>query len=368
MALADGIQTSDPRRTGGDFARAAVILGAILAITIVYREVPDERVLLNKIAQYLYFLPIVVAAFWFGWQGGVLAALTTSLFYIPFVPVLGGAASTSRTEEYGEALDLLITGSVVGILANRERKRTLELQKANTRLEETYRQLADSVERLKQSERLSAVGQLAANLAHEIRNPLASIEGAADLLAEDSQKEFVQIIRKETRRLSKLLSDLLDFARPRSPEYITVPLSELTTSVADLVQPMAAKSNVLVRREAGERLSPVQCDPAQIKQVILNLVINAIQTMPTGGEVVLREKQEQSRAILEVVDQGGGLKPEELETLFIPFYTTKKDGTGLGLSIAQQLVLAHGGDLSVVSNSPKGTIFRVSLPLKHPTT
>jgi signal transduction histidine kinase len=375
MALLNGKLAQNAPRSpaakaagGRDYARVAFILGAIVAITLVYRQVPDERVLLNKVLQYLYFLPIAVSGFWFGWQGGILAALATSLFYIPAVPFVGGQAATSSAEEYGEALDLLITGSVVGLLANRERRKTMELQRTNIRLEETNQRLEASIERLKHSERLSAVGQLAANLAHEIRNPLASIEGAAGLLGpggqnHDSQREFVEIIKKESRRLSKLLSDLLDFARPRSPEYATLPLAELTRSVAELVQPTAQKSGITIRLDFAEHLSPVQCDEAQMKQVILNLVMNAIQTMPEGGEIVLRKRETGNWAILEVCDQGPGLSPEEVEQIFIPFYTTKKAGTGLGLSIAEQIVLAHGGDITVLPNSPRGSVFRVTLPL-----
>jgi signal transduction histidine kinase len=311
----------------------------------------------------------VVAGLWFGWRGGVLAALTTSVLYLPGILAFGSLRPAYTPDQYGEALDLFITGSVVGVLANRERRKAVELQRANDRLEQTYRQLHESIEKLRHSERLSAVGQLAANLAHEIRNPLASIEGAADLLKDSGPEaghEFVQIIKKESRRLSKLLTDLLDFARPRSPEYTFVPLSESMHSVAELVQPMAQKARISLREESAADVQPVQCDPAQIKQVILNLVMNAIQTMPEGGEIVLRERREGNRAILEVADQGSGLTAEEIEQLFIPFYTTKKDGTGLGLSIAQQVVLAHAGEISVHENTPKGSVFRVRLPLVQP--
>jgi two-component system, NtrC family, sensor histidine kinase HydH len=352
-----------------DFARIALILGGIGLITLVYREIPDERVLLNKVLQYLYFLPIVVAGLWFGWRGGVLAALTTSVLYLPGILAFGASRPNYTPDEYGEALDLFITGSVVGFLANRERRKTVELQRTNDRLEKTYRQLQESIEKLRQSERLSAVGQLAANLAHEIRNPLASIEGAADLLhgsGPEGGHEFVQIIKKESRRLSKLLTDLLDFARPRSPEYMFVPLSEPMHSVAELLQPMAQKAGITLREESAPDVQPVQCDPAQMKQLILNLMMNAIQTMHDGGEIVLRERREGNRAILEVADQGSGLTAEEIEQLFIPFYTTKKDGTGLGLPIAQAVVLAHAGEISVHENTPKGSVFRVSLPLVQP--
>lgn len=358
---------TESNRDRRPLTRIALLIGAITLITVFYREVPDQNVLLNKVAQYLYFLPIVIAGLWYGWMGGVLAAVTTSLFYLPGLPLMGPDAPS--LDQYGEALDLLITGSVVGILANRERSRTRELQTANEELRETYRRLEQSIEKLRQSERFSAVGQLAANMAHELRNPLASVEGAADLLEsgkldQATQAEFLEIIKKESRRLSRLLSDLLDFARPRSPEFIAVPPAEMLHSIVQLVAPMAQKSGVQLQEKIEAGMPAVECDPAQMKQVILNLVINAIQAMPGGGEIELRAYRNGNRAILEVRDQGSGVAQEVLDQLFIPFYTTKKDGIGLGLPIAQQMVLGHGGTISVTPNQPRGSVFSVTLPLR----
>jgi signal transduction histidine kinase len=320
----------------------------------------------GKIAQYLFFLPIAVAALWFGWKGGLIAAGACALGYLPDL-IIPWRDHQYTAEEMGEALDLILVGSIFGILAERERRQTRELERTTHELSRTNRQLQESFEHLKRAERLSAVGQLTANLAHEIRNPLASIEGAAGLLEpgslpEEQRAEFVGIIRKESRRLSRLLTEMLDFARPKSPAYEAAPLGPLVVSVASLLSVVAQRSGVRFRVEAGG--APVaECDPAQIKQVILNLAMNAIQAMPDGGEVVLEAGSAAGRATIAVLDQGPGVDPAELDRIFSPFYTTKPQGTGLGLSVALQIVERHGGEIRVTANQPRGAIFSVILPL-----
>jgi signal transduction histidine kinase len=345
-----------------DWLRMGLILCAILVITLVYREMPRTWVLQTKVVQYLYFLPIVVAALWFGWRGGILAALATTAIYLPGI-LLWRNFAVSRADQYGEALDLLLTGSILGLLADRERQKTRELEKANARLHESF-------EKLRQSERLSAVGQLAAGLAHEIRNPLAGIEGAADLLqpgtlSDEMRGEFVQIIRKESRRLNQLLTDLLNFARPRSPEIADASLDDLVHTVVGLMAPTAQKAGVTLRQESAFGLPNVECDASQVQQVILNFVMNAIQASPPGSEIVVRTVRGGNEASVEVSDQGSGVTPEAHEQLFTPFFTTKTDGMGMGLPIAQQIVMNHGGEIFVRPNTPKGTIFTMTLPVKQ---
>jgi signal transduction histidine kinase len=334
------------------------IICAIVLITMLYREIPSQWVLQSKVIQYLYFLPIVIAGLWYGWRGGFAAALATVAIYLPGI-LLWRNQSASVADQYGEALDLLLTGSVLGFLADRERRKTHELELANQRLRASF-------EKLRQSERMSAVGQLAANLAHEIRNPLAGIEGAADLLGagtlnRDTQVEFTNIIRKESRRLSKLLSELLDFARPRSPEFVTTSVDQLIHSVVALVGPTALKEGIELREDLAPGVK-IHCDPSQIQQVVLNLVMNAIQASTSPSDVTVRTHLESGQVIIDVLDQGSGISPSDRDQLFTPFFTTKTGGMGLGLPIAQQIVGNHGGRISVAENQPKGTIFTISLP------
>lgn len=347
--------------------RAMMLAAAILAISSAYIYVPRSELLWSRILQYLYFLPIVLAAFWFGWKGGVAAAVFAALTYLPEFLLIWRRSPDITHDEIIQAVELLLVGSVLGVLADRERKQKRALQQATEQLSLTYRQLQTNFEQLKRAERLSAVGQLSANLAHEIRNPLASIEGAADLLkpgtvSAEMQDEFVAIIRKECRRLSRLLSDMLDFARPRSPRYEPASIAAIIESVASLMAIPAQKAGIRLQIEAPDGLPEIPCDREQIRQVLVNLTMNAIQAMPDGGGIALSAQSAGNKMLIEVKDQGVGVPLGALDELFSPFFTTKKDGTGLGLSVAQQIVTAHGGEFFVNPNSPKGTVFSFSLP------
>ncbi len=339
--------------TRQDGTRAGLVAASLVGITAAYNSVPIQYELASRVAQYLFFLPIVMAALWFGLWGGVVVAALSTACYLPRAFLAFSGPTSYTVEQYGEALDLLLVGSVLGFLAERERA--------------TNRQLQESQAHLRRAERMSAIGQLAANLAHEIRNPLASIEGAADLLKpgtlpEAAQEEFVDIIKKESRRLNRLLTRLLDYARQRPPAYIPASVPDLLRSVVDLLGVVAEKSSIRITMNCDPHLPRLQCDPEQIKQVLVNLVMNAIQAMPGGGQIGVSAFARGHRTTIEVADQGAGLDSGDVETLFSPFYTTKKDGTGLGLAIAQHIVTQHEGQILVRNNSPHGAVFSVELP------
>jgi signal transduction histidine kinase len=268
--------------------------------------------------------------------------------------------------QYAEIIMFFGVGALTGILADRERKRKEELQRTTEKLSEVYRELQSSFEQIKRADRLSAIGQLSAGLAHEIRNPLASIDGAAEILQENSinpeiRKETLGIIRKECARLNRLLSSLLDFARPRSPEWHSIDVQHMLESVVQLLSHSTAKG-ITIRAQADGTLPKISGDPEQIRQVILNLAINAAQAMPLGGEVRLVAGHHNSEVVINVIDQGEGVPEENLEKIFDPFFTTKHDGTGLGLSVVHRIVAQHHGSVSARRNPGPGMTFSLTLP------
>jgi signal transduction histidine kinase len=223
---------------------------------------------------------------------------------------------------------------------------------------------------MKRSERLYALGQLSAGLAHEIRNPLASIGGAASMLrkgslTEERRLELVGILERESRRLNNLLTSFLDFARPRSPQYRAVDAGQLLDSVIALAAHAAGRAPFTLRAETAPGLPLLECDQEQLEQVILNLAINAIQAMPDGGEIVLAARAEGAHIAIDVIDQGPGIPAEYLDRIFDPFFTTKENGTGLGLSVAHRIVQQHGGSLRVQNNGSRGTTFTIVLPARR---
>jgi signal transduction histidine kinase len=341
---------------------AALVAAGIVLTSAGHYLTPPELALWHNIFQRLYYLPIVYAAISFGFRGGLAgAALSGVCCLLTWVH-----GSHDPINQYAEIVVFLLVGAITGVLADRERRRAAELRAAADELGRVNRELQESFEQIKRADRLSAVGQLSAGLAHEIRNPLASIEGAAEIVDERSSaeeiREFRGIILKECRRLNRLLTSLLDFARPRTPELREVDVGKVFDSVIELWSATAGKSGVAVRKEIQPGLPRIECDPEQLTQVVLNLVINATQAMPEGGEVVMSARQHDARIRIDVRDQGGGIPEENLERIFNPFFTTKDEGTGLGLSVVHQIVTQHGGRVIVERNQNRGMTFSLEFP------
>lgn len=347
-----------------------IIFGSILIATVLHYTTPPSLFLWHNIFQRLYYLPIVYAAISFGFRGGLSSALCSAICYLPHILVDWHGSPGYTANQLAEIVLFVLVGSLTGVLVDQERRRRAELAASAQQLHRVYRELESSLEQVKRAERLSAVGQLAAGLAHEVRNPLASIEGAIDILEKDSSSdrraEFHAIIKMECQRLARLLTNLLDFARPRAPQVESVRVDSLIDSVLALTSHTAEKASIVLRKNLAPGLPPVQCDPEQLKQVILNLTLNAIQAMPGGGEITLSAQRDEERIVLEVADQGAGIPEEELDRIFDPFYTTKQTGTGLGLSVAYQIAEQHHGTITVRRNPNKGMTFSIWLPLVQP--
>jgi two-component system sensor histidine kinase PilS (NtrC family) len=223
---------------------------------------------------------------------------------------------------------------------------------------------------LRRTDRLAAIGQLAAGIAHEIRNPLAAISSSMQLLREEAalsqgDRRLLDIVLQEAERLKLISGQFLDFVRPKFASSRTLELNSLLEEMTFLLEKSsdhASRSRISFEKSP----SPVylQADPDQIKQMTWNISLNALEAMPQGGELNIRLKDQRkmnSSILLEFLDQGEGIAPDQMEHIFDPFYTTKEGGTGLGLSIAQKIVHSLGGRIEVESRLGKGTTFRVFL-------
>ena len=226
--------------------------------------------------------------------------------------------------------------------------------------------------RLTERDRLAAIGEMAAGLAHEIRNPLGAIKGAAEYLdpgdAEQSEEaEFLRVIIDETNRLNSVVSQFLDYARPFRAQVSTTDLNDVVKKTAKIIEARETDHPTPLELELDAQLVPVEVDPEQTKQVILNLVLNGMEASRESGEPVVvstRYLAERERVELRVEDRGGGIPREDLPHIFIPFFTTKSKGTGLGLAVCQRIVNAHGGDIRVRSQIGEGTEFIVRIPVR----
>jgi signal transduction histidine kinase len=234
-------------------------------------------------------------------------------------------------------------------------------------------------ERMKERDRLAALGQMAAGLAHEIRNPLGSIKGAAQFLQPNgsqpteagSTREFLDIIVEEVDRLNKIVSQFLDYARPYRGDQSPLDINDVVRKTVLMLDKERA-GKVEISTSFIEGLPPVRADAQQLRQVFLNLVLNAVEAMPQGGKLQVSTSLRRSTrrgaaaAFLEVRfrDTGVGISPGDLRNLFIPFFTTKERGTGLGLPISQRIIENHGGTIEVRSQTGTGSTFSVLLPVE----
>jgi signal transduction histidine kinase len=253
---------------------------------------------------------------------------------------------------------------IIGVLAARERRLRKHLEQASQELSEAYKRLQETFEQLRRSDRLAAIGQLSAGIAHEIRNPLGSIKGSVEILEQEvppdhPKNEFVGIIKDEVARLNSLINDFLQFARPPEPVVSLTNLNEVIDSTLTLIARSAEGAQVEIRARLSRELPIARIDPDQIRQVLLNVMINSIQAMPAGGllEIHTDLKRESNRIVVEISDEGVGIKKEDLDKIFDPFFSTRAEGTGLGLSVSHQLVTRNGGTISVRDNQGPGVTF-----------
>ncbi|MCA9568422.1 MAG: hypothetical protein KC656_11290 [Myxococcales bacterium] len=226
-------------------------------------------------------------------------------------------------------------------------------------------------QQIQEQSRLAALGQMAAGLAHEIRNPLAGVKGAAQFLQAEAlsgdSKDMLQVIIDETNRLDLVVRQFLDYARPFELDRQQEHVNAVVTHVLTLLRASGVPSDVEVVEELAGDLPAMSLDSTRLSQVLLNLMQNALQAMPEGGRLTVGTRRVPTRQgpdVVEIVvrDTGTGISAENMEKLFIPFFTTKVSGTGLGLPICQRIVDAHGGDLDVQSVEDLGASFIVRLP------
>jgi signal transduction histidine kinase len=225
--------------------------------------------------------------------------------------------------------------------------------------------LDNAIEEQERMSRLAATGELAATLAHEIKNPLHAIGGAATYIGKNTKgslaKEFVSIITSEVSRINKLTTTLLSFSKTAAPSPEPTDLNKLAKDSLTLMSKESPDLQVTIKEELSEDMPLVNCDHNQIKQVIINLLINAHDAVSENGIITVKTWHKRNKAYLAVEDNGSGILPEIIHNIFNPFFTTKTRGTGLGLAVSKRIAKEHGGELTVESSPDKGSIFTLVL-------
>ena len=308
----------------------------------------------------LCYIPIILGAIWFGIRGGVAVAAFIIALTLPYALTGGGGHGGSTIGEFTEMVFYMAIGLMAGVL--------IELQRRErTRSEVLTKELA-------RQEHLSSLGQMAAGLAHEIKNPLGSIKGSAEILEDDfpegsKKREMLQVLSQETNRLDHVVEDFLNFARPRPLERRPTQINRVLDGVVAQIEVDTRAQRVEIVKDLADDIPSAEFDAEKLHQVFLNLSLNALNAMPDGGRLEIESRlmnlEGEPHIAVTFQDDGQGIDSDDLEKIFDPFFTTSESGTGLGLSISHMIVQNHGGHIDVRRNGDKGTRIRILLPIKQ---
>jgi signal transduction histidine kinase len=351
-----------------------VLAGLLALITLLHYLAGGAMAgILHGLLGHLYIVPIILGAYWFEVKGGVIVSILSTALFSPHL-LMHWADPFLNIYNYTELFLFLLIGGVTGVMSQMERNQRMRYEEALSRLDESHRKLKEQTdvlfqieEQLRLADRLSALGELSAGMAHEIRNPLGSIRGAVEILKddygpEDAKYEFIQILLKETDRLNRIVQEFLGFARPKQPEFRLADVNEAVESVLTLIMQETRKTGVTVEKKLDRSIGKRNLDPGMLKQAFLNLALNAIQAMPQGGVLTVESGLRNDAIEVKISDTGDGITEERRKKLFNPFFTTKKNGTGLGLAITYRIIENHRGRIDVASEPGKGSTFTVRIP------
>lgn len=356
--------------------RWLTLIVMLAALSAAHFATPGDLTWMHDFLFKVTYLPIVLAGLWFGVRGGLLLSLVTSLVYVVHIQwQLSGQHQHAQTGFLLELVLYLLIGAVVGWLSDQQRAARDRLATANAQLQRSLESLREKTDALlaaeaslRRTDRLKAAGQIAMGMAHEIRNPLGGIIGAAEILANPvtdaaGRAEFAAVISRESKRLDRVITNLLDFARTATSQGGVSHLRQELDFVEKLTAGPRGKKRITF--DATDVASDLEVTMASdaIRQVLLNLTLNAITAAPTdSGRIVWRGSRQTDHVMLSITDNGPGVDPHVRNQLFEPFVTTTPDGTGLGLAIVARLVGDVGGRIDLEQTGSTGTVFTLQLP------
>ncbi len=360
----------------------AILVLVVIGIGLLHFFTPGYMIFYHDMYRRLSYFPIVLGAIWFGVWGGVTLAILASIAFIPHVLLYIGQGTGTYLSELTEIILYLAAGTVTGIFARREsllRQRYKELseklERSYDRLHRETELLLEAEEQLSAAQKLSALGQLSASLAHEIKNPLSSIKGTAEILLDEFPKdhpkrEFAEILLKETTRLNNTVEEVLQFSRRGvrdggKADQDMEPLKQVMDRVTNLLANQLRKKAITLTvagRETGKR---IMVAGEKLSQVFLNIILNAIDAVPPKGTIEIEFRQQTDGYTVAVKDNGPGIPDETKNKIFDPFYSTKDGGTGLGLSISRKIIESYGGTLLLSDADTGGACLTVFLPAQN---
>lgn len=325
----------------------------------------------------VYYLPIVVGAASLRLWGTLCTCAAALTMFISQLPPSMYLDPHRRVEELPELVGfgmmMILVGVLVQTFAQQNRRQLALKEELNQRLlhnqevlKESLQRLEAAEESLRRKERLASLGEMSAGIAHEIRNPLGIISSSAQLLdrqVDDADaRQLLDIIQEESARLNSLITEFLTFGRQLEPQRRPCDLATLILRGLDYLRGSAEQKGVSLTFDRQCEQCEAEVDADMLQQVLLNLLLNALDATPAGGEIRVTLQPAPGRLEISVSDTGRGIAPELIDRIFNPFFTTKAEGTGLGLANAFKIMQSHDGDLTVVSTPGQGSRFTLTLP------
>ena len=341
----------------------AIVAAMLVALSIFHFSTDAHAVAVHDLLFKATFVPLILAGLWFPPRVALTWSALTSAVYLWHV--FGDLAAHGHDSLWvGDIVLYNVITATTSVLSQRRAASLAQTRRHARELEENTVALLRAEESLRRGERLRAIGELAAGMAHEIRNPLGGIRGASEVLRRgdavpEVTEEFWALLESEIARLNEVVANFLDFARPPKPDLVPVRVRDLVAAVFLLLRPEASGRAVVCENRVPDAFA-VRADESLLRQVLLNVILNAVQAQPSGGSVRVTAAGGDVVAI-DVEDDGPGV-PERLRaSLFDAYVTGRADGTGLGLAIAARLMESMGGSLELVRTGDAGSTFRVRL-------
>jgi two-component system, NtrC family, sensor histidine kinase HydH len=347
----------------------------VVAVTVAHFLTPGESEWLHDVFRRLYYIPIIVGAFLFGLRGALLTSATVTVLYLPHAFWLTGphahhhgmihADPTGTANKILELVLYNVVALVTGLLVEKQRRAQRDVEHKVAEMQALEQQLV-------RAGRLQSLGELTAGLAHEIKNPLASLKTASAIVADEipqgsPRRKMVGILQSEIDRLAALLERFLAFARPGTMTLAPVALWEVVEQAVALVKPQADVRQVALRAECTAPVPMVEGDRDKLTQILLNVILNAVQFSTAQGSVLVRLQRKHlphgDYLVVSVSDDGPGISDEHRERIFDPFFSTREGGAGLGLSIASRLIDEHHGYIDLVPDRRRGAEFLLHFPV-----
>jgi len=368
------LQVVEPRVAWFQTARGAIV-GVALKLLLAYLLIGVTGGVTSS--YYLILMvPVVTAATTLGPVGTFTVAALAGGSYLSFLAFVDWERYSIPPNEARElGLRVLLFGLLALLmhqLAATTRRQALQYAAAARDLEQANRDLREAEAAVRRSERLAALGQLTAGLAHELRNPLGTMKASAEVLLKqldtqpDVAREMAGYIRDEVDRTSSLITRFLDFARPLEPKLAPADVNSVVDRALAEVRCRIPPPEVSFVRNYSPDIGPAMMDEQLIERVFSNLLANAVDASPPGATITIKTRPALRGVEITVIDRGSGIEKAQMESIFNPFFTTKANGVGLGLGIVSSIVDGHKGRLEVESEPGQGSIFRVWLPAGNP--